>query len=366
MSHGSGMFNIKADGTNPRDRIVVHGDANLVEQPEQRSYDPKAGWKTTRSWVGSKDDAKAFAATLARSNNSVSVDEQEGGIATVSVAFDDFRDGRAPRSADPLNGEPSHETDHWSLKGQDEERDLWQHPAIIRWRDVATASLTVGGTVWDYDALQKAVKDTKDKGDWQAQHSAIMTEAGSSLITFAQKLVISDYGKFFAWFKNGAEAYSISTYVLSRERTIANHDSGTWSIHSVNRTFTKNLLEVMEGMPASLKFGMPAYGQWLKRTPQISQEGIRWRMSQEWWHADVWDYHLYNPCHWAAGLDYKAGDLVTDNSAAHNTLSAGSGGRGAVYLCLADHTSSASNQTISSTTNWQLRNYDDKDHWLTP
>jgi len=258
--------------------IVKQGQQFPIEQLTDRTYDPSTGWKASRVFEGELDHMQAMANSIVASSPKhvrVTVQPREGGLATLTVTFDGIADGSKP--AQQSDGQPTPDSDNWSLTGSDYEKDIWSHPSIIA---LSTSAAS------DYNWLRKNLPPIQKNGTWQdvidAWHSYTWQDSATTL-------------SIFKMFRDGVEAYSISQFVLRRNRGISSAAQGQVSVGYVGYQFTKAQLESIEGLPVALDFGLPSTGTWLKRTPSISFDAVTGKMQadNEYWHADDWNNILY-------------------------------------------------------------------------
>jgi len=244
--------------------------------PQDRTYTPQKGWKTSRKWQGPENAINALAATLVAESGSfvnITISPREAGLAELSATFDDLQDGNEP--AAESSGEPYADNDQWSLQGNDYEKDIWSHPSVS-----ALATTAKG----DYDWLRKNLPPIQKNGTWQD-----ILDVWDSY-TWVDSVTTKN---LFKMFRDGVEAYSVSQYVLRRSRTIRNAAQGTVSVGHVGYQFTISDLQSHEGLPGTLKFAMPSGGTWIKRTPSVTFDGNKISVENEFWHADDWNTLLY-------------------------------------------------------------------------
>jgi hypothetical protein len=248
-----------------------------IELPQDRTYTPAKGWKTSRKWQGPESSINALAAQLVYENGSfvnITIAAKEAGLAELTATFDDLQDGN--ESEAEASGEPASDNDQWSLNGNDYEKDIWSHPTI--------SALATGANKADYDWLRKNLPPIQKNGTWQD-----VLDVWDSY-TWADS---STTRSIFEMFRDGVEAYSVSQYVLRRSRSIRSQAQGQISVGYVGYQFTEAQLRTHEGLPTSLRFALPSSGTWIKRTPSVTFDGNKITVDNEFWHAEDWNAIIY-------------------------------------------------------------------------
>ena len=254
------------------------GEAFPAEQAFDRSYDPQKGWKATRVFEGDESYIQSLANSLVQSAPqyiNVQIKPKPPGLATLTVTYDGIRDGSEP--AAESDGQPTPDADSWSLTGSDYEKDLWSHSSIVSLAENHSG---------DYTWLRQNVALARKNNDWndtiQSWNSVNFTNSATTL-------------SLFKMFRDGVEAYTISQFVLKRQRGISHVAQGVVSVAYIGYQFTSGQMVAYEGLPSVLNFGLPSGGAWIKRTPSIEFDAITGKMSvsNEYWHADDWNTILY-------------------------------------------------------------------------
>ena len=228
------------------------GSPGLTEQPSEQEYVPGKGWETVREWQGSEAAVDGYISQLLQFGYRLRRFRVEGVTYGVEARVPDAQDGAAPAS------NPEDDQLHtWELVGNDLNKALFDHDNFI--------------------ALAAADQQTlRDIRDGTIKH----TDAAATALT-------GNAGKFRDLLAKGVQSFPVSQYVLRRTSIVNLTWSGEFVLTNVGKVYTSTTqLETTEGVPADLKFVMPA-GKWLKRTPTVRQERDgRWQANNEWWHAD--------------------------------------------------------------------------------
>ena len=257
---------------------VVQGYQYPLEQATDRTWDPRSGWKSSRVFEGDETMIQSMANNIVSAAGQfvrVDVKPKPPNLATLTINYDGIADGNKP-SADS-QGEPVPDADSWSLQGTDSERDIWSHSSIT-----SLASTDPNG----WSVLRKKVAEAQKNANWQD----IIDAWDSS--QFSDSDYVLD---IFKMLRDGVEAYSVSQFVLQRDRGISSAAQGTISVSYVGYQFTAAQLISFEGLPATLSFGLPSTGSWIKRTPSIQYDAVTGKMSvsNSYWHAYDWNSILY-------------------------------------------------------------------------
>ena len=256
---------------------------NIFPQPKaiDRVWEPGKGWKATRVFEGDESMIQSMANNIIASAGQfvrVDVKPKPPNLAVMTVTYDGVQDGDLP--AADSNGEPVPDADSWSLNGTDSERDIWSHSSL-------TALANTDPSGWHY--LRTKVTEAQKDGTWQNIVSAWDSNEFIDTATSDDALAI------FKMLRDGVEAYSVSQFVLSRNRGISSAAQGVVSVGYVGYQFTSAQLQAHEGLPFALNFGLPSTGSWIKRTPSIQFDAVSGKMSvsNEYWHAYDWNDILY-------------------------------------------------------------------------
>jgi len=252
------------------------GKLTPIELAQERTWTPGKGWTTSRKWHGTHAAITGLAATIQAEQGrhvSMTVSPVDAGAATLTVSYDDLQDGDEPEAES--NGEPEAEQDTWTLQGNDYEKDIWSHPSI---KDLATTAKD------DYDWLRKNLPPIQKNGTWQ---DVLDVWSG---FNFDDPDTTEE---IFKMFRDGVEAYSVSQFVLRRNRTFKSAALGTLLVDDVGKQFTLADLKTWEDVPDELDFALPADGAWVKRTPTVNYSGTKITADVEYWHADSWHEILY-------------------------------------------------------------------------
>jgi hypothetical protein len=85
----------------------------------------------------------------------------------------------------------------------------------------------------------------------------------------------------------------VSQWVLRHTIIIAANSTIKPSLINVGKVFTTQMVQLIENIPATLKFDLPQ-GWWLKRTPTVEQTSAdKFTITQEFWHGDAFDPFVY-------------------------------------------------------------------------
>ena len=231
----------------------------------ERKWDVKRGWITTEKVRGEYSAVCQFAAQQVGRFSSIAITPEEGGLATATLSLDGADSGEAPKPPTSTEGEPQKDTETWELKGNDLEKDIWGHKRI---KNLNSANYT-----W----LRQNVKLAKEKGTWAAIDAVIQD---------------IELKKMFRLFMDGAENYSTSQFVLSRNITTSGAALGSFTTKGANIQYTTQQLLSVFNVPNGIKFTLPQ-GAWIMRTPTVGFDGSKWSQTNEWWHADEWNEILY-------------------------------------------------------------------------
>lgn len=239
---------------------MIIGYPGMVEQPTERSRDPVQGWAATRTWHGTLSASRAMLAMLEPFDLRVRHFSVSPGIYGVSVEFTDAQDGSAP-PADP----DDLQVVTWTLDGNDLLKPIFENAAF---------------TALD-DADQENLRGLANN-EIRQTHTVITSMTG-------------DAGEFRDLILQGVTSYPVSQYVLTRTGTVPLEWNGQYSLTNVGKRFASTAsLESLESVPSDLAVALPT-GEWLKRTPTFSQErNGRYRIVNEFWHADTWAEVLYD------------------------------------------------------------------------
>ena len=260
---------------------TIQGNPFPQEKAIDRVWEPAKGWKATRVFEGDEAMIQSMANNIIASSGQfvrVDIKPKAPNLAVMTVTFDGVQDGDQPVAE--ANGEPVADADSWSLNGTDSERDIWSHSSL-------TSLAETDPNGWHY--LRTKVTHAQKEGMWQNMINAWDSSQYLDTATSDDALAI------FKMLRDGVEAYSVSQFVLSRNRGIRSAAQGTVSVSYVGYQFTAAQLQTHEGLPSALNFGLPSTGSWIKRTPSIQFDAVTGKMSvsNEYWHAYDWNSILY-------------------------------------------------------------------------
>lgn len=265
--------------------VTYLGETSAQQLASIRTYDPRSGWRITERYRGRLSEITALSAALVTSGYRLQVEpDDDGNYAVLLVDVPDAEQDVNEALAD-----------QWTLAGNDLEKSLWEHPKIAA---QLAASNQTGWALYEWVAGMRLYVEAFLKGE------ETMTLLGQSY-TVSESLMQSyvegaamDWSVwlgFIGAMARGAEAFSVSQYVLRRVRTVLSNTSIKPSLANVGKIYSTAQLQSTEPVPATILFDLPE-GYWLKRTPTVSQvTSQKWEISEEWWHADFYESFIYDP-----------------------------------------------------------------------
>ena len=241
--------------------MIKKGNVSVIEQDPEIEWSSTTGFRATRKFRGLKDDIVGMVPSMRQAGYSFRITPDESGpMAECVMTAPDAQDG-ADASAE------TEITTTWTVAGNDIEKDLESHPD---WIDLAQSTR---------ENLRDFKNGSKKEGD----------------VTLApDDLTNPDAQDFLDLIKAGTTSYTISQIVVQRTMTVnPTYSAGSDSMVNVNRIYSKAGLSTAESIPGTIFFSL-LDGQYLKRTPTITQQGNgRYQITNEWWHADTWSTLLY-------------------------------------------------------------------------
>ena len=257
---------------------IVTGYAGLTRLPAERRWSAKRGWTTEERYIGPHDPVIRLAAATQQERGervSLQISPRDGGLSELTISLDALEENSKEKKE---NGEPQSDSDSWSLDVNDYEKDLWTHDSA--------------NTLWDnyptqYSWLRTTLPIIRSKGTWKEWDDWLVANGYTTATGWA------DMYKLFQLFQQGVESYTISQFVLRRQRVFSQGNQGALRIANVNKTFTLAQLKSSEDLPEGLFFAVPSDGYWLKRGPKVSFKDNKFDGSNEYWHADAWSPTLY-------------------------------------------------------------------------
>jgi len=257
---------------------VIAGHIGITRLPTERTWSAKKGWTTEERYIGPHEAViKVASATQQERGSRVSlrISPKDGGLSELSITLDSLEDNKKPEKS---NGEPEPDSDSWSLDINDYEKDLWTHSsANDLWTNYPT----------QYNWLRTTLPIIRSKGTWKDWDDYLVANGYTTATGWAEMY------ELYKLFQQGIESYTISQFVLKRQRVFSQGNAGSLQINNVNKSFTLDQLKSKEGLPDGLFFAVPAGGYWLKRGPKVSLKENKYDGSNEYWHADDWSSTLY-------------------------------------------------------------------------
>jgi hypothetical protein len=229
---------------------LVIGDSGATEQAQKRRWSQERGWQTVRTWVGPVAAIRTLVPSLTSSADEVEVTESSP--AEVVAYFGD----------DGVSGDPV-VSEELELVGNDLERPLELHPW---WKDNESS----------HPGFIKAVAQIRKDMD----NPAVDVPAKDYDTAFS----CSQANKYRDCILIGTTSYVAAQYVLRHTVHSGTRSSYKASMSDVNKVVSSGSLP----SHAKAKFSLPPTGEWLKKAPQVQRIGLRYRITQEYWHAAKW------------------------------------------------------------------------------
>ena len=236
--------------------MIKKGNVSVIEQDPEIEWSSTNGFRSTRKFRGLKDDILGMVPSMRQAGYSFRISpDEDGPMSECIMTAPDAQDG-----ADA--GAETEITTIWTVAGNDIEKDIESHSD---WIDLA-------------ETEREHLRDFKN-GSKKESEVATTTADGAEFKTLI---------------KAGTTSYTISQIVVQRTMTVnPTYSAGSDSMVNVNRIYSKAGLSTAESIPDTIFFSLLA-GQYLKRTPTITQQGNgRYQITNEWWHADTWSTLLY-------------------------------------------------------------------------
>ena len=236
--------------------MIKKGNVTVVEQDREIEWSSTTGFRSTRKFRGLKDDILGMVPSMRQAGYTFRISpDEDGPMSECVMTAPDAQDG-ADSSAE------TEITTIWTVAGNDIEKDIESH---ADW-------LTLAETEREH---------LREYKDGSKKESAVATST-------------PDGAEFKTLIKAGTTSYTISQIVVQRTMTVnPTYSAGSDSMTNVNRIYSKDGLTTAEDIPSTIFFSLLA-GQYLKRTPSITQQGNgRYQITNEWWHADTWSTLLY-------------------------------------------------------------------------
>jgi hypothetical protein len=265
------------------------GTTGLVQYPDADGWDPRMGPTIVRRWKGSEDRVREGASQLRRAGIRYQVEPSlDGGywVLTGTSGAEETQDPMLPLS------------DEWSLVGNDLEKSIWDHPRIKEELDKAVTD--ENGTIVAKVAYVRAAVDAFARGE-----ATIVDSDGDEYPLTYEYIInslvaelggtpnVATWEAFIKSRCSGVESYSVSQWVLRHTIIIAANSTIKPSLINVGKVFTTQMVQLIENIPATLKFDLPQ-GWWLKRTPTVEQTSAdKFTITQEFWHGDAFDPFVY-------------------------------------------------------------------------
>lgn len=254
--------------------MAFHGDA-ITQDPDVKIWDPRTGWTIRRPWRGTPSALanQQLALQIQGIRSEYEPAGPEGGYDTLFGIF-------GAEETQPIDQTV---TDQWDLLGNMLEKDLWTHPKVKAMFDQlleppndpeGIPTDTYIAYKQDIDALVAGSKTFADLAWWP--------DAFPNTKKFVRALM------------RGVTSFPVSQYVLRNTRILASNYSIRPVYTRVGKVMTTAQVQSIYNPPATLKFALPD-GYWVEQTPNCEQDGDKWQLTREWWHADDYDPFIYDP-----------------------------------------------------------------------
>ena len=238
--------------------MIKKGNVSVIEQDPEIEWSSANGFRSTRKFRGLKEDILGMVPSMRQAGYTFRISpDEDGPMSECVMTAPDAQDG-ADASAE------TEITTIWTVAGNDIEKDIESHPD---WIGLAVSSR----------------ENLRDFKNGSKKEGAVVLAEGDT-----------DAEEFKTLIKAGTTSYTISQIVVQRTMTVnPTYSAGSDSMTNVNRIYSKGGLTTAEDIPSTIFFSL-LDGQYLKRTPTITQQGNgRYQITNEWWHADTWSTLLY-------------------------------------------------------------------------
>ena len=254
--------------------------ANVALRSRSRRYDPIRGRVDVRIYEGSERALYGIVATLS-SDQGWSVDDDQAPKYRLTIETPDD---------DEKTGQTSSEvTTSWKLLGNDIQLTLYEHPKA-RALDENVIQL-----------IKTYVEQLKSSSDPAAEFTSQRAVVTAAAAAFG--VSETNAGLLFDLMVKESDSYIRSQYVLRKTQTVSSRSQIAVSFTNVEKVHTTAQVTSAETIPETLLFsisGIPApdaednylFG-WLKKTPTVSQTGLHFQITQEYW-LEQWSTFTYD------------------------------------------------------------------------
>lgn len=228
--------------------ITVAGIPGIHTQSPDVEFAPGRGRVLVQRFRGLEQDIRGLEIQLQLMGLPYVIRGEDGAFRTIEL--------REPTGTNPVTTELRIT---WAALGNDLEKDIFTHPG--------------------FNALPAVERDWLRSYRANPQDSNLFIPPGFS----------PEFDPWLSVVQLKVETYTVSQFVVRRTATVANRWNGQAALTNTGKVFETTFdFTDTEDVPSTLKFVLPL-GQWLKRTPTMTQNpNGTWAYVQEWWHADYW------------------------------------------------------------------------------
>jgi len=270
---------------------------NLIQDPDRKAWNKRGGWTITRPFRGEQGQIEAAAAAAYAAGDSFEINPGPDGGPWELLIIYGAEETQSPN--EPLS-------DTWELDGNTLEKELWELP-FIRDEFNSIRDNRAGNPTGDPRLVSQACINwiRRNIEAWiRGDSKTITLDPEERDLTYAElRQNVLAYGfhepafnRLIHLLARGVKAFPVSQFVLRRTRIIANNFNvnNLKEIYSpVFKRWSTSTLKQREGIPSNIRFVLPE-GEWVKQTPDIKQTtASKWTVTEEWWHADLWEEEIY-------------------------------------------------------------------------
>lgn len=251
--------------------LEFKGTAVIADGRLRIEDDPRYGSITALEIKGRHAEVVAAASVYRAAGYRVTVEQSpQGGYSTLLATIDSGTYGGATTNIP--------ESDDWELDIEGDERSIFNAPNVI--------AAQSGWSISDIAAFRADIEKVA-RGEIAYDDSVWPVSSQGQIDLF--NLLVTKVAR-------GVESYRISGYVLHNTQVVGLNYSVQFGVQNLNRYFTLDQLQYLEGLPADLSFEMPSGGTWLKTEARVERiTAWKRRLTRKWVHADEWDTDLYDP-----------------------------------------------------------------------